>query len=79
MILLKATALLIGMGTQASISIDHTVIPTMSECTAYLDIEEARLREVNQEVLLDRTETKLNSSVKIVGNTVMTTFECIKV
>lgn len=79
MILLKTTTMLIGLMSPSSASIDHTVVPSMTECKSYLVMEEKRQRATGQDVKIQRTDTKLSVELNIMGHTANASFECIDV
>lgn len=79
MIILKSTILLFGLVSPSSITMDHTVVPSMSECRAYLAIEEDRLRQVDESKNVKRTDDSLSFKATKLGVTVSYSYECIDV
>lgn len=79
MIILKTSALLLGMLFPSSISVDNTVIPSMTECQAFLSQEEDRYLKVEARPKVTRTSNGLEVELSKMGVKYYQSYECIEV
>ncbi len=79
MVLLKTTTLLIGLMAPSSMSIDHTLVPTMLECKTYLTTEEKRQRETSHDIEILRSDVKLAVKLNFASHSAQFSFECVDV